>query len=82
MWLNLYGCEAVQHKLKHSLKPPKMHILSVFEFMLDKIFCQKSIYSIWHFRLWSFQVMKLPNFENWSNGELSKIGYHFSNKRL
>ena len=24
--------------------------------------------------------MKLPNFENWSNGELSKIGHHFSNK--
>ena len=26
--------------------------------------------------------MKLPNFDNWSNGELSKIGHHFSNKRL
>ena len=26
--------------------------------------------------------MKLPNFENWSNGELLKIGHHFSNKRL
>ena len=26
--------------------------------------------------------MKLPNFENWSNGKLSKIGHHFSNKRL
>ena len=26
--------------------------------------------------------MKLPNFNNWSNGELSKIGHHFSNKRL
>ena len=26
--------------------------------------------------------MKLPNFENWSNGELSKIGHHFSNKQL
>ena len=24
--------------------------------------------------------MKLPNFENWSNGELSKIRHHFSNK--
>ena len=24
--------------------------------------------------------MKLPNFENWSNGDLSKIGHHFSNK--
>ena len=23
--------------------------------------------------------MKLPNFENWSSGELSKIGHHFSN---
>ena len=26
--------------------------------------------------------LKLPNFENWSNGELSKIGHHFSNERL
>ena len=26
--------------------------------------------------------MKIPNFENWINGELSKIGHHFSNKRL
>ena len=26
--------------------------------------------------------MKLPNFENWSNGELSKIWHHFSNERL
>ena len=26
--------------------------------------------------------MKLPNFENWSNGELSKIGHHFSNKLM
>ena len=25
MWLNLYGCEAVQHKLKNSQKPQKMH---------------------------------------------------------
>ena len=25
--------------------------------------------------------MKLPKFENWSNGELSKIGHHFSDKR-
>ena len=23
---------------------------------------------------------KLPNFDNWSNGELSKIGYHFRKK--
>ena len=23
---------------------------------------------------------KLLNFENWCNGELSNIGYHFSNK--
>ena len=46
--------------------------------------------------LWSFQAVgtkleiflpknqltqrKLLNFENWFNGELSKIGHHFSNK--
>ena len=32
MWLNLYGCEAVQCKLKNSLKT---HFLSVFELTLD-----------------------------------------------
>ena len=26
--------------------------------------------------------MKLPNFDNWSNGELSNIGHHFSNKGI
>ena len=25
---------------------------------------------------------KLLNFENWCNGELSKIGHHFSNKMV
>jgi hypothetical protein len=25
---------------------------------------------------------KLLNFENWCNGELSKIGHHFSNKEI
>jgi hypothetical protein len=24
VWLNLYGCEAVQHKLKNSIKTQKM----------------------------------------------------------
>ena len=28
---NLYGCEAVGHKLKNSLKTQKMHFLPVFE---------------------------------------------------
>ena len=53
---------------------------------------------VWHFWLWSFQGRdtklerflaknqlysnEITNFENWSNGELSKIGHHFSNKRL
>ena len=48
---------------------------------------------VWHFLLWSFQgrdtklerflaknqhtQRKLLNFENWSSGELSKIGHHF-----
>ena len=51
---------------------------------------------LWQYRLWSFQVgdtklerflqknqhtqRKLLNFEFWINGELSKIGHHFSNK--
>ena len=49
---------------------------------------------VWQYGLWSFQTggkklkrflpknqhtqRKLLNFENWSNGEVSKIGYHFS----
>ena len=53
---------------------------------------------IWQYRLWSFQErdlklerllakincsqMKLLNFENWSGGELSKIGHQFSNKMI
>ena len=33
MWLNLYGREAVRHKLKNGLKTPKKHFLTVFELM-------------------------------------------------
>ena len=45
--------------------------------------------SLWQYRLLSFQAggtkleifqRKLLNFEFWINGELSKIGHHFSNK--
>ena len=36
-WLNLYGCEAVRHKLKNSLKTQKRHFLSVFELMLERL---------------------------------------------
>ena len=47
---------------------------------------------LWQYRLWSFQgrdtklerflannqlVKKLPNFDNWSNGEQSKIVHYF-----
>ena len=51
-------------------------------------------YSLWQYGLWSFQMggtklesflpknqhtqRKLLNFENWVNGEVSKIGHHFS----
>ena len=37
MWLNLYGCEAVQRKLKNSLKTQKMHFLPIFELTLDSL---------------------------------------------
>ena len=37
MWLNLYGCEAVRHKHKNSLKTPKMRFLPVFELMSDSL---------------------------------------------
>ena len=52
---------------------------------------------LWQYGLWSFQAggtklerflhknehtqRKLLNFEFWINGELSKIGHHFSNKQ-
>ena len=51
---------------------------------------------LWQYRLWSFKSgntklerflpknqhtqRKLLNFENWCNGEVSKIGHHISNK--
>ena len=35
--LNLYCCEAVQNKLKNSLKIQKMHFLPVFELTLDSL---------------------------------------------
>ena len=53
---------------------------------------------LWQYGLWSFQVggtklerflhknqhtqRKLLNFEFWINGELSKVGHHFSNKLI
>ena len=53
---------------------------------------------VWQYGLWSFQAgdtklerflnknqhtqRKLLNFEFWINGELSKIGHHFSNKKI
>ena len=56
----------------------------------------ENTYTLWQYRLWSFQMggtklerflpknqhtqRKLLNFENWVNGEVSKIGHHFSNK--
>ena len=55
------------------------------------------VYPLWQYGLWSFQAggtklerflhknqhtqRKLLNFEFWINGELSKIGHHFSNKK-
>ena len=53
------------------------------------------LFPLWQYGLWSFQTggtkldrflpknqhtqRKLLNFENWVNGEVSKIGYHFRN---
>ena len=36
-WLNLYGREPVQHKLKNGLKTQKVHFLTVFELMSDSL---------------------------------------------
>jgi hypothetical protein len=56
------------------------------------------LYVLWQYGLWSFQTgdtklerflpenqvtqRKLLNFEFWINGELSKIGHHFSSKNF
>ena len=56
----------------------------------------KGQYPLWQYGLWSFQTVgtklerflhknqhtqrKLLNFEFWIDGELSKIGHHFSNE--
>ena len=37
VWLNLYGREAVRHKLKNGQKTQKMHFWPVFELMPLKI---------------------------------------------
>ena len=39
--LNFCGCEAVWHKLKNTLKTPKMHFLPVFELMSDRLTATK-----------------------------------------
>ena len=39
--LNFWGCEAVGHKLKNTLKTPKMHFLPVFELMSDSLTATK-----------------------------------------
>jgi hypothetical protein len=41
---NLYGHEAVQHKLKNSLKTQKMHFLPIFELMSEPFASINSIY--------------------------------------
>ena len=37
VWLNLYGCEAVRHKLKNGLKTQKRHFLAVSDLMSDSL---------------------------------------------
>jgi hypothetical protein len=37
MWLNLYGREAIRHKLKKGLKTQKMLFLPVLELILDSL---------------------------------------------
>ena len=57
-----------------------------------------SVYLLWQYGLWIFQVgstklerllhknqrtqRKLKNFQFWINGDLSKIGHHFSNENF
>ena len=44
MWLNLYGRDAVQHKLKIGLKTPKMHFFTCFLALIKKAFVKLNLY--------------------------------------
>ena len=60
------------------------------------MFKEARVTTLWQYRFWSFEVGgtkleisllknqhtqgKLMKFEFWINGEMSKIGHHFSNK--
>ena len=46
MRLNLFGSQAVQHKLKNGLKTQKMNFLPVFELMSDSPETKKSLDSL------------------------------------
>ena len=68
-----------------------MIMMKIFE--VKPKYLNKSISELWQYGLWSFQAggtklerflhknqhtqRKLLNFENWVNGEVSKIGHHF-----
>ena len=41
MWLNLYGRQAVRHKLKKVVKTQKMHFYPFFEFTFDSLMTTK-----------------------------------------
>jgi hypothetical protein len=69
MWLILYGCEAVQHKLKNSLKIQKMNFLPVFELTLDSLTTiqVEPNQSPLHQSNLLIQEMFEKNLENWRN---------------
>ena len=68
-------------------------LLEAFEFHETGVVVE---WAVWQYGLWSFQTRgtklerflhqnqytqrKLLNFENWVNGEMSKIGHHFRKK--
>ena len=70
--------------------------LAIYRSVVPSLFLLKLLvcWGVWQYGLWSFQEgstrflhknqhtqRKLLNFEFWINGELSKIGHHFSSKK-
>ena len=63
-WLNLYGCEAVQHKPQNSLKTPKLYFLPVLSLcqtvtqssLLSHLSCYIDFNQLWNILIWNKSI--------------------------
>jgi hypothetical protein len=91
MYLNLYGCEAVRHKGKNSLKTQILHFLPVFALMLDShIGWDKSMpfasinptnprTNPWNFHK---QILRIGDFEKCTFFESAILNFFFQKKKF